>query len=192
MWDPYSNVWHGITSHGKDDSISVIRVWVLLGLNILRTNMEVYATRERVNSLDRQSSVDEGSTCSINRQSSTEDDGSDQGVYNVSTFWVQWQNPERVRRARSLDQNQNNSKQRSRHSEPHLPTASQRQATESKRLSAPEVLQEKPKSQAEKVQQVTTRLYQVIVTLIFQKKSAKHISLWILGLMPQIKITILH
>ena len=124
--------------------------------------MDVYATRERVNSLERQSSFD-GENSSIDRQSSIEDDCSDQGGYNVSSFWVQWQNPERVRRARSLDQNQNVTKQKSRSSEPHLRTVSRRQAETSKRLSAPELHEEKQHtvSQAEKVKQVTTRLYQV-------------------------------
>ena len=128
--------------------------------------MDVYATRERINSLDRQSSL-EGEGRSVDRQSSMEDDSSDQGVYNVSTFWVQWQNPERVRRARSLDQNQNETRQKPRYSEPQLRTVSQRQATASKRLSAPELLEEKTKSQAEKVKQVTTRFYQVLVTFSF-------------------------
>ena len=132
--------------------------------------MDVYATRERVDSLDRQSSFDGGSSCSIDdRQSSVDDDSSDQGVYNVSTFWVQWQNPERVRRARSLDQNQNVTKQKTRYSEPHLRTVSKRQVTASKRLSAPELHEEKDKNltHSEKVKQVTTRLYQVISLVVY-------------------------
>ena len=132
--------------------------------------MDVYATREGVNSLERQSSFD-GESSSIDRQSSIEDDNSDQGGYNVSNFWVQWKNPERVRRARSLDQNQNVTKQKSRSSEPHLRTVSRRQAGISKRLSAPELHEEKHKSisQAEKVKQVTTRLYQVIVIIMLMR-----------------------
>ena len=93
---------------------------------VLKDNMDVYATRERVDSLERQSSFD-GECSSIDRQSSIEDDNSDKGGYNVSNFWVQWQNPERVRRARSLDQNQNVTKQKSRSGEPHLRTESRRQ-----------------------------------------------------------------
>ncbi len=139
--------------------------------------MDMYASRERVNSLDRVSSVDgESNRSSLERQSSFEEDGSDQGGFNVSSFWVQWKNPERVRRARvSLDQNQNEASSKSsassdsRYSEPHEWSRQRFSGAESKRLSAPDLRQKSETSQAETVKQVTSRLYQVKHTHAFNE-----------------------
>ncbi len=133
-------------------------------------------------SIDRQSStasVDRQSgATSVDRQSSVEDEGSEHGGFNINTFWVQWKNPEKVRKAQSFDHDRSEpaseksrsltstgTRSTSRHSEPTVGLLKQ----VAKRLSEPNLLRDRERSKSyqkiEKVSQVAPRLYQVIVLL---------------------------
>ena len=146
--------------------------------------MELYRERERergepdvVDVVEHENSLEwQSSQTSIERQSSVEDEGSEHGGFNINTFWVQWKNPEKVRKAQSFDHDKSepaaeksrsltstSTRSISRHSEPTVGLLKQ----VAKRLSEPNLLRDRSKSyqRIEKVPQVAPRLYQVILLL---------------------------